>query len=249
MNQTPGISDPATQIAKRMVDERLAFLKIELPILSAKIDGIVDVLWKIRAASVAIWTAVTGAGLTTATLTQAGSTTTQVIHPHSFLLPFAAVVPALFWIIDAKNNQWYRRISRREYEIQQYINDVKHRTWPSSLSEELSRGAIEFPCYDLAGIATYENNQEHPRFKWQASFIRSAVDAIPFGFYGLQIVISGIIAAAVFPEAKPWMRFSALAAGGLLLITLLITAAIVKPRKSNKISALATANGISASEK
>jgi hypothetical protein len=247
MNQLPRTDGSAEQIDKRLLDERLAFLKIELPILSAKIDGIVDVLWKIRAACVAIWTAVTGAGLTTTTLTQgAASGGTQVIqHPHAFLLPFAAVVPILFWIIDCKNNQWYRRISRREYEIQQYINDVKDRTWPASFREELSRGQIEFPCYDLAGIATYETNREHRRFKWQASFIRSAVDPIPFGFYGLQIMISGAIAAIVFHEATPWMRFSSLAIGGLLLIALLIVAAIVRPQKAGKPSTPAAANATS----
>jgi hypothetical protein len=237
MNQISGIGDCVTQIDKQIVTERLAFLKIELPILSAKIDGIVDVLWKVRAACAAIWTAVIGAGLSTTTLTQgSGSGATQIIlHPHSFLLPFACVTPVLFWIIDSKNNQWYRRITRREYEIQQYINDVKDRTWPTSLAEELSRGNIAFPCYDLAGIATYVNNREHPRFKWQASFIRSAVDPIPFCFYGLQMIISGAITAVVFSQARPAVKFAPLVISGVLLIMVLTMAAIVRPPKEKRL--------------
>ena len=35
-------------------------------------------------------------------------------------------LPMLFLFVDAKNNQWYRRLSERESQIQQFLNDPKY---------------------------------------------------------------------------------------------------------------------------
>jgi hypothetical protein len=165
-------------------DERLNILKQELTILAAKIGGTVDTLWKIRGLSLTLWTAAFTVGV--------GNFTTDK-QPIIVILIVTAFLPLLFLFVDAKNNQWYRRLSERESQIQQFLNDPKYVLSATGLPATLQSASLEgrslFPVYDLTGVATLG---EDPTFKWQTTILRSMVDTIPSVVYWSQVFFSCI---------------------------------------------------------
>lgn len=144
----------------------LDLLKVEMQILASKVANVIDTLWKIRTASITLWTAVLGVGL--------GSFTDNK-EPVLPLLILSCLLPVLFFNIDARNNRWYRRLSSREYSLQQYLNDPDYKS-PEG-----------FPIYDLSGANTFRGSSY---YAWEFSIARSCVDPIPLSVYGGQALFS-----------------------------------------------------------
>ena len=121
-------------------DEQLNILKQELTILATKIGGTVDILWKVRGLSLTLWTAAFTVGVGNFSIDK---------QPIIALLAMTAFLPLLFLFVDAKNNQWYRRLSERESEIQKFLNDPEYKlrrpTDQLHFSRLLSKANI-FPC-------------------------------------------------------------------------------------------------------
>lgn len=165
-------------------DEQLNILKQELTILATKIGGTVDILWKVRGLSLTLWTAAFTVGVGNFSIDK---------QPIIALLAMTAFLPLLFLFVDAKNNQWYRRLSERESEIQKFLNDPEYKLpatdGPATLQSPPLEGKSLFPVYDLAGLATF---RENPGFKWQTSILRSMVDTIPTVVYWSQVFFSCI---------------------------------------------------------
>lgn len=164
--------------------EQLNILKQELTILATKIGGTVDILWKVRGLSLTLWTAAFTVGVGNFSIDK---------QPIIALLAMTAFLPLLFLFVDAKNNQWYRRLSERELEIQKFLNDPEYKLpatdGPATLQSPPLEGKPLFPVYDLAGLATFGEN---PGFKWQTSILRSMVDTIPTVVYWSQVFFSCI---------------------------------------------------------
>lgn len=174
---------------EKLTQERLAILKIELPILATKIGSTVDTLWKVRTVGLTAWIAVFGAGL---------GQFDENKHPVPFLLVLSCVLPLWFAIIDAKNHQWYRRLELRENAIQSYINKefidvngVRH-----SFSAICALNDFAFPLYDLAGEFTYAGSK---KFEWEVSFRRNLAEPIPVLIYGSQTFLSSVAFMAFCP--------------------------------------------------
>ena len=137
-------------------------------------------------------------------------------------------LPMLFLFVDAKNNQWYRRLSERESQIQQFLNDPKYILpaigLPVTLHSPPLEGKSFFPVYDLAGVATFGEN---PRFKWQTSILRSMVDTIPSAAYWSQVFFC-CVACSIYAGPSVKRRFLPVS---ITLFLLLRTIAWLRERK------------------
>lgn len=153
-------------------------LKTEMSVLASKISSVIDTLWKVRTASISLWSAVLSVGL---------GSFSAAKEPVVSLLVLGCFLPILFINIDARNNRWYRRLSNREYAIQQYLNVPSED--PSS----------PFPVYDLAGDNTFRGSRQHV---WEFSLLRSLVDPIPLTFYGGQLLFSAVVCTLYL--TGPW---------------------------------------------
>jgi hypothetical protein len=181
----------------------LDFLKTEITLLAGKISSVIDTLWKVRTASITLWTAVLGVGLGSFTADKA---------PIIPLLILSCLLPVAFINIDARNNRWYRRLSSREYDIQQYLND------PAYI------GPTPFPVYDLAGANTFRGSEWHA---WEFSLLRSLVDPIPLSVYGGQLLFSAV-ACMIYMNTP--LRWYVPAAVALALLSLGAFATIARAR-------------------
>jgi hypothetical protein len=182
---------------EHLSDKQLDLLKIEMEILTSKISSVVDTLWKVRTAAITLWSAVLSLGL---------GALSQTKEPVFILLVLSCFLPILFIDIDARNNQWYRRLTNRESAIQQFINDPNFEN--SSL----------FPIYDLAGKYTFKGNKQ---LAWEFSRMRNFVDPIPLTFYGSQLIFSSAICTIYAPI--PWkyifLPIALIVVSGLVLIS------------------------------
>jgi hypothetical protein len=183
----------------------LDLLKTEITLLASKISSVVDTLWKVRTASITLWTAVLGVGL--------GSFTGDK-KPIVPLLILSCLLPVAFINIDARNNRWYRRLSYREYAIQQYLNDTSF------------VGPAPFPIYDLAGTNTFRESKRHD---WEFSLLRSIVDPIPLTVYGGQLLFSAA-ACTIYIESP--LRWCVPASVALALVGLSALANVARARAS-----------------
>lgn len=186
---------------------RAELLKAEISVLATKISSVVDTLWKVRTASITLWSAVLGVGL--------GSFSDPKV-PVIPLLVLSCLLPILFINIDARNNRWYRRLSNRESAIQQYLND------PDSQFPD------PFPIYDIAGENTFRGDT---RRTWEFSLLRSLVDPIPMSFYGGQLVFSAAACAIYGPGSY---RFLFLPAAILSILGLYCTALLLRRKVLRK---------------
>lgn len=137
---------------------------------------------KVRGLSLTPWTAAFTVGVGNFSIDK---------QPIIALLAMTAFLPLLFLFVDANNNQWYRRLSERESQIQQFLNEPKYvlpaTHLPVTLQSPSRDGKSLFPVYDLAGVATFG---EHPGFKCQTSILRSMVDTIRSAVYWSQVFFS-----------------------------------------------------------
>ena len=77
---------------------RLDLLKAEMSLLATKVSGVIDTLWKVRTASITIWSAVFSVGL---------GSFSEHKQPVLLLLIQSCLLPVLFINIDARNNRWF----------------------------------------------------------------------------------------------------------------------------------------------
>lgn len=147
----------------------------EASILSGKIDNTVDRLWKIRGFSLSLWFAANAVGL--------GKFAQN--EPEPFLLVASLCVPIFFFVIDARYNRWYRRLSSRDLEISKYLNTINYEKPKSSQF-------VDFPLYDPKGDFTFGENKQ---FAKQISLLRNLTDPTPMIFYGSQVFGSLILIA------------------------------------------------------
>lgn len=164
-----------TMAEDKLLEEKLNFLRLELSNLTTKINGTVDAIWKIRSAEFLLWAAAVGYAL------PKDSKDT----PRVSLFLITLLIPLWFYWIDAKYNQWYRRLASRERFIQHFLN-----------SEEFERvvrdGNTSFPVYDVSGESTFVGDKE---FEWHTSLLRSWVDTTPMFIYGGQMLVSASLTA------------------------------------------------------
>ena len=178
----------------KLIEEKLALLKLELTNLTSKINNSVDSLWKIRTVAMAIWTAAMGYGLDPVRSNN---------DPLIAIILITILIPLWFFWIDARYNRWYRRIMFREWQIQQFINSREYKL--PKTNEEMSfnqlteREDFLFPVYDLTGDNTYGND---PDFNWQVSLLRNWVDSIPVFVYGSQMLVSAVVSSMYL--SSPW---------------------------------------------
>jgi len=178
-------------------EEKYSDLRQELNILSGKISGAVDTLWKVRTAEVTLWTAILGVGL--GSFLQAG----QPIIP---LLILSCALPIVFINIDARNNEHYQRVTSREAAIIDVMNGD-------------CEGYVEpFPIFDFRADFTYSQEKKESK-NWKFSVIRNMADPISLSFYGSQLVFSSCICSLYAPS--PWnymfLPFSAVSIIGLTI--------------------------------
>lgn len=190
--------------------ERLALLQTELSILSAKTEGVVATLWRVRTTSLTLWTASVAVGL--------GSLDANN-DPNLYFLVLTAVFPALFLFVDAKNHQWYRRVTRREKEIQAFINNPEYKL-PSTQQHMtfdvwLSSKDICFPVYDLPGKFTCGKDVE---FAWDVGLLSNLTEPIPLLVYGTQMFLSCVACTLVAsaPVSFLFIPLFMLAGGSLI---------------------------------
>lgn len=176
-------------------EEQYSDLKQELGILSPKISGAVDTLWKVRTVEVTLWTAILGVGL--GSFLQAG----QPIVP---LLILSCVLPIVFINIDARNNQHYQRVTSRESAIIDVMNG------------DYDSYANPFPVFDFCAKFTYSMEKKKGK-DWKCSVVRNMADPIPLSFYASQLVFSSCICAlyAPFPWKHMFIPFSVITIMGL----------------------------------
>lgn len=179
-------------------DDRLAILTQEISILATKVGGTVDTLWKIRGLSLTLWTAAFTVGI--------GNFSSDK-KPIIVLLIVTAFLPLLFLLVDAKNNQWYRRLSNREAQIHAFLNDPEYvlpvSGLPATIQSPPDEGFSLFPVYDLAGAATFGLD---PWFEWQTKTLRSMVDPIPTAVYWSQVFFS-CVACSIFAGSQVRLVF------------------------------------------
>jgi hypothetical protein len=177
--------------------ENLAILKEELAILATKSGDVVSTLWSIRALSLTLWTAAVAVGL---------GNFAEKKQPIIGLLALTVFMPMLFFLADAKNNQWYRRVSSREWQIQQFLNCPGYvlpaTGLPATLQSPAAPGTSQFPVYDLGGASTFGNDA---KFRWETQMIRSMIDPIPTAIYWSQVFFSCAVCAISAGPAIRWI--------------------------------------------
>ena len=160
-------------------------LQSEITILSSKINGTVDRLWKIRGLSITLWSASVAIGL--------GATTGNKDKIPE-LLWVSAFLPLLFWWIDATYNSWYCRFVIREREISKYLNCEKYNLpgedFEFNSSELLGAEKIKFPIFDQGGHETFNDSKW---FSWKVGKFHSFADTRPIIIFGGQVLISTIL--------------------------------------------------------
>jgi hypothetical protein len=205
--------------AEKLLTTRIDLLKLELTNLTTKIISSVDFLWKIRAAAAVIWIGTLGYSI------DKGASGTR---PIFVMLVVTMLIPIWFCWIDSKYNRWYQRLNQRETQIQLFINSKEYvlpSTGQKMSFDDLNKGESSlFPVYDISGKFTF---CENPRYKWEASLIRSWTDQTPALVYGSQMFVSAILVTVY--ETRWW---SYLFVPGVVLfyLVLFVSAYVVKKR-------------------
>lgn len=171
---------------KRVFDEKLELLKLEINILNARINQLVDNVWKIRSICLTIWLAGLSYGL---------GTLSQGNKPFISILMISTIIPIVFMLIDARETNWYFRYELRDSEIREFMT-LKDYILPStkkriSFEECLSDQVFRFPVYDLTGSKTLGDDK---LYLWQTRSLWSFLATpVPFFFYSLQIFVSVLL--------------------------------------------------------
>lgn len=168
---------------ERVFEEKLELLKLELNILNARINQLLDNAWKIRHICLTLWLAGLSLGL---------GALSQGNKPIIEILLLSTIIPIVFLLIDAKETNWYFRYEFRDSEIREFMN-LKDYILPStekriSFEECLSEQVFRFPVYDLTGSKTLGDDKLylwHTKSLW--SFLATPV---PLFYYSLQIFVS-----------------------------------------------------------